>query len=202
MLPLAIIAAFFGLVPAASAVPITYSLTATVSGTLGDTSFTGVALTWTAFANTDNYQPTGLVGALPYVAFDSDTIAIDTVGVLTPTLTFGISNAATYSNLAFNELFFIDPTGATGIAFDDSGTCANCNYDLISPFSASEAGLLFTAIATDQGSLHFTADGPIQFTASTEAVPEPGSVGILLSGLSLLAAVGGFRRFRTQTAAR
>lgn len=190
MPPLAIISALFGLAPAASAFPITYTLTATVSGTLGSASFTDVALTWTAFANTNNLEPTGLIGRLPYVPFDSDTIAIDTVGLLTPSLQFGITNAATYSSLAYNEMFFIDSTGATGLAFDDQGTCSNCNYDLVSAFSGSEVGLQYTSIATDQGALHFTADGPLQLTASTTSVPEPSSIGIMLSGLSLLIAAG------------
>jgi hypothetical protein len=169
---------------------ITYTMTAAGSGSVGSTSFTNATLTWTATANTANFQSMSLLNELPFVPFDSDTISIVGLGPLTPTLPFGITTTTNLENFSYNELLFVDTTGNTGFAMTDQGTCTNCDYDLTSNFTGTESLILFTSIQTDEGTLSFTGDPTVTFTASTAAAaPEPRGLAVMLSGLACLAGV-------------
>jgi hypothetical protein len=158
----------------ASAVEITYTMTFTGSGTLGATSFSNTTLNWAGTADAANFEPTGLANTYLYLPFDSDTITIGALGggAIVPTLTYGFANLGQVVHDNYNVLYFIDPTGQTGFAVDDQGTCTNCAYDGLSNFSGVESLLDFTQIQTDEGTLNFTGD-PTVTTAVTEAAPEP-----------------------------
>jgi hypothetical protein len=181
-----------GFAAQASAVEITYTVTFTGSGSLGATSFSETTLTWTGSANTANFEAAGIANTYPYFPFDSDTITIGALGggAIVPTLTYGFANLGQVAHANYNALYFIDPTGQTGFAIDDQATCTNCAYDGMSNFSGVESLLAFTQIQTDEGTLSFTGDPTVTFTAVTGAAPEPSSLAIILSGLTFCVAAG------------
>jgi len=103
VLPLAL--AFMLAGTAVSAGPITYTMTATATGTLGSTAFTGAAITVTSVADTSGaFVASGTFPDLNWenIAFSS-TIAI--AGIGTETFT--------------DQTFWLDPNGAGDIIFGD-----------------------------------------------------------------------------------
>jgi hypothetical protein len=200
---------------AASAGPITYTLTTTASGTLGASSFTDALVTVTLTGDTSNVTPgTGFItGAL--VNPGTATVSIFGLGTATFTASIGIlstfnGTAAFLGGSGSGVLIgqFVgplnDPTDITGILVQESPVFFG--YDLRSSFgplssrggsSAPDPSAVFP---TTGGTLNFTAPpfdtGTTTFTAV--ATPEPGT--LLLFGTGFVSLVGG--RFRRQRLTR
>jgi len=173
---------------AASATPIFYTLTATATGTLGATPFTGTAITVNSVADTTGAFVASMSGSdsnWENIAFSS-TITI--AGIGTETFT--------------DQTFWVDPNGAGDIIFGDvdggvffggilgltqllSGLTT---YNLQSAF-----GPVFSAFDFETGAFNAfqniqTSGGLLSLTASndtfTAITPEPAT--FLFAGLGLL----------------
>jgi hypothetical protein len=182
---------------AAFANPITYTMTATATGTLGGTPFTGAAIVVTSFADTSNAFVASFTGPnanYENIAFSS-TISI--TGFATATFT--------------HQTFWLDPNGAGDIIFGDVDAAGGGEilgftklfagletYNLQSSFGPVSSPFVFETsvfnqfqnIATSGGSLSLVASNDT-FTA-VEIIPEPASFPI--AGLGLLGLVAMQRR--------
>jgi hypothetical protein len=188
--------------------PITYTMTATASGTFAGTAFTNAAITVTSIADTTQvFQATtggldpgyGGSGDFEVVAINS---SIDIAGFAPATFT--------------DETFWEDPNGAGDIIFGDVAAGSVTTGDGILGFTRLFEGLEsynlkssfgpvssafdfetsvwnhFQNISTSEGSLSLVASNDT-FTAVASSVPEPSYA--LISGLLLLGLLA-IRRIR------
>jgi hypothetical protein len=164
--------------PTASAVPITYTFTATLGGTLGGVAFDG-SVVFTGIGDTTDaiFRSPGAVE----VPLSSVTIAVPTLGVVTPDFPPGLPvNFFEGSNsVAFGTVlpFVIISGGGVPLA----------GWDGLSDFGpASIADLGSDAFPTSGGTFdatQFDANGGfISFTASVD-VPEPTAFELVAFGL-------------------
>jgi len=197
---------------AASAAPITYTLTTTAWGTLGASSFTDALVTVTLTGDTSNVTPgTGLItGAL--VNPGSATVSIFGLGAVTFTGSIGILSTFNDvtpllfgggSGVVIGEFVgpLNNPTDITGILAQQGPIFFGYDLGPLGPVSGtggSSAPDPFAVFPTTGGILNFTAPpadtGTTTFTA-VAATPEPGT--LLLLGMGFVSMVGA--RFRRLT---
>ena len=189
------------------AAPITYTVTAIASGSLGDSPFTDALVTVTLVGDTSAvFQP--LPGDLPelFANFGTATVTIEDLGTAT------FNDPGGYAAVAFPaipgeipvpsvgiwERFDVVAESGTGILGIGSNSLAGYNLTSpLGPFSGASGGGAtqpdgsFYEYATSSGALVISStgdEGTLTVTISTP-VPEPTSISLLgVSGLSLLAA--------------
>jgi hypothetical protein len=170
---------------AALATPITYTMTATATGTLAGTPFTAAAIQVTSIADTNDVF---VAGTVPDFIFEvhpaSSTISIAGFGTHTFT----------------DQMFWQDPNGSGDIIFGDvvaghavlgftklfSGLES---YDLKSSFGPVSSSIDFVTMFFDGFNNIPTSGGSLSLQASDDtflAVAAPEPVSCLLAGLGLL----------------
>jgi hypothetical protein len=157
ILPLAFAVTLAG--SAASAGPITYTMTATATGILGHTAFTGAAITVTSVADTTGAFVASMNGPdnnWENIAFSS-TIAIAGIGIETFT----------------DQTFWIDPNGSGDIVFGD--------VDSTSPAYAGILGFTHLGVGLETYNLQ-SAFGPVSSPFDFETQVFNGFLGIQTSG--------------------
>jgi PEP-CTERM motif len=171
--------------------PITYTFTATVTGTLGTTPFTNASLIAVAIGDTANAGPDGGGGFINDIGAGLATISISGVGSGTFTdLMYVFSCPGCGPVIELQE----QSTAIGGFDFTSAGL--GSNYDLttaIGPVSSTDPvapNFLPWSVATSFGTFNITSiDNPtFQATLGGASVPEPGT--FLLLSLGLLAAAG------------
>ncbi len=169
-----------GLTDRAEAVPITYTETATISGTLGATSFSNALVTITGLADTNNVIGGGTFFNVPVVA------TVTVAGVGSGTLTDIVQ---VFSGINGNpEAGFVAKKLASDPFFTillDTRNAALTNYDLKSPIGpvtgaasiSNPIGLKFGSTAGDFA-ITSVANGTSTFlaTGGITAVPEPSTL--------------------------
>jgi hypothetical protein len=171
----------------ASAAVMTYTQTATLSGTLGGISFTDAAVTFRMTADTANIQ-TALLGDSPSWT-NAGVTTIDIAGFETATFNgsdFGVF-AADFSAFApLGTVGFTNLTNDIGIAFFFQGD--DPSYSLATAGTFTGAGdYQDTPFSTTLGDLVLSGiSGNSTFTAA--AVPEPSAFALLGLGALGLAA--------------
>lgn len=175
---------------AAHADEFTYTFTASLSGTIGTTTFSDATVTFTETANTSGITT---LGTNVYTN-DAGVSTVSIQGVGTATIldsTFGVI-AQEYSATS-EGLGFYDQTGDFGFTEDSS---TGIGYNLASAIGPVSGPIGFdpTSIEpTTLGTLSISttsADGT--FTAATAVTPEPSS--FLLLGTGLLGVAGVMKR--------
>jgi hypothetical protein len=181
---LLLIATWLLLPLAASASPITYTYSGTGSGALAGTAFMDTAFVITAQGDTDNIAP--WANATWQNTHSTASIQIDGLGTFAftvPTHTWIASNCCLGFgiNLGSNLLTFFDA------AIADVGYALDTSFASTLDINATTQGQ-FNNIGTSGGALSITSlDDGASFSASTgTAVPEPGSLAVVLLGLGLV----------------
>jgi hypothetical protein len=170
----------------ASADPIRFVYTGTGSGSLNGTNFSGAAFTITALGDTADRQSFSSGFFIDHTSAMIEIAGVGTVAFVTATRTF-MNNASMV--LGFSRA----GTGGADLyngPFQTTGT----TWDMLSDFSTSGTfGLLqwtFTNVDTTGGVLAFLSNegAPGTFSATLiRDVPEPGTFGLLLGGMFLIA---------------
>ena len=160
----------------ASAAVMTYTQTATLSGTLGGTSFTNAAVTFRMTADTANIQIISNEILMPTLA---GVTTIDIAGFETATFNgssdFGVLAADYSTEVGFSAVGFADLTNVTSIAFIYQ--TSEPAYGLATATTLTGTGRFNSGpFSTTLGDLELTgASGSSTFTA----VPEPSAFVLL-----------------------
>ncbi|MDX2150641.1 MAG: PEP-CTERM sorting domain-containing protein [Bryobacteraceae bacterium] len=173
---------------AAQAAPITYRFSGSGSGVLGDIPFSEAAFVATVNGDTDDVAfqpPLAAVGALDLTG----SILISGLG------TFSFSNPL-FVFIAFDTVGFGDFTNGNLIVSLVPGSEA---HGLVTNFGPALGGPntnvnQFVDAATSGGALSFRTMSDITYEASTNVVPEPGSVLLMAGGMGALLLVVRRRR--------
>ena len=175
------------------AAPITYTESATVSGTLGGTAFTNAVITITGTANT-----TGVVNDAGILRNPLSSASFSIAGDGSGTFTDAIQ---VFNNPAFS------PTAAAGfadttlgpISILDTFNSAFASYDLASAIGPTTGPPFINPgqpFATTGGALVLNSSGNSTFTATTgvTVVPLPAALPLFASGLAGLGLLGWRRK--------
>jgi hypothetical protein len=173
---------------AAFAAPITYTISGTMSGSLGDASFSNAAVTYTGVGDTSNVSFVSLPqsGLVPFVALSSLTVSIAGVGTVHATDAFAFFNNQAFATAGFTDLTILDDV------FDVTAD-ALASWDGLSAIGPLDVTDNFLAdFPTDGGTLDITsADLSLDAAEGTGAIPvsEPASaalLGVALTGLAVI----------------
>jgi hypothetical protein len=166
--------------PCAVASPMTYELQGTVSGSIGNTSFTGASLTLLGTGDT-----TGSIGDVmgnTYNNLSSLTLSVSGFG---PAV--AVDPIQFFSSESSALVGFTDVNEGTDI-FDVSGT-ALASYDGVSKLSATAVNEFFLAsFPMTLGTVNLTSAIDLAFSA-VQPVPLPAAAWLMLSSLGGLAAM-------------
>lgn len=172
----------------ASASPITYTETDTVSGSLDGITFTDASILLTM-----NNDTTSIVGAPGFFYnVGTATVSINGGAPLNFSNTMEVFSNQGTKAVGFEQYGFLDVLDDVAAPF--------ATYDLATSIGPTTGTPLLNpgySFATSGGAFIITSAGDPTFSATTGAtVPEPGSLGLLAMGLLSLAAVYGYRRRR------
>lgn len=171
-----------GMFPAAEAAPVTYTLSGMADGSVGATTFTNTAFTWTFNADSNDLLVFGPVSWI--LPFNSDSLEIAGIGTITPDFQIGAIN-----NLFIPEVLLLtDATISGGIIVSSP---ALLTYNGISSLGPIPVHFEDSApLSSDMGD--FVLTGTF-FTLQVTGVPEPLTLALFGSGL---AGIGILRRRR------
>jgi len=181
----------------AMAATITFTISATGSGSLGSTSFTDQIVTFTEVTDTADITNPCLGSIYNYPCAPNQAGNTVTIGGIAGTQT--ISGDTFFFDNAINLVGISDAFYQTYLSAE--GTADGTTYGMTTAFGPESAGYYTvgsSTLATSGGTLSLTSfSGDATFSAvlgsSTSAVPEPGSLGMaLVAGIPL--AVGLLRR--------
>jgi hypothetical protein len=161
---------------AAYAVPITYTQTATASGSLNSVIFTNASIVLT-----ENSDTTNVTNPSAGIFHNIGTLSLSITGFAPVTFT---DSTVAVVNQSGPAVGFSDLTLDLAILATVSNSFSA--YDLtssIGPITGISAANLNTNFATSGGIFFLTSVGDSTFTATTTAVPEPSSLAILFSTL-------------------
>ena len=178
----------------AHALPITYTYSANLSGSLGGTSFTQAVVVFTQMGNTSGIS---LLPTNVYVN-DSGTTTVMIQGIGTATVLSSTFGAYAQQQGQLDSLGFFDTTTNFGVAELGGPVGYDLSTSIISSGSKGASGSSGSE-ATSLGALLITqpAGGIASFTA-VAATPEPS--GLVLLGTGVLGVAGVLRRrLRTWT---
>ncbi len=176
------VALILALTGQAHASPITYTESATASGTLGAQSFTDALVTLTLNGDTSN-----VTGGSGFFSNSVGTFTVDVAGIGTATFT---DSMQVFDNQGSIAAGFGDNTQGGSVLDTFDATFAT--YDLttaIGPITNSNFIRPDLTFATTLGGFNIQSAGLATFTASTAAVaaPEPASLTLLGLGIASLA---------------
>jgi hypothetical protein len=187
----------------AMASTITFTIHATGSGSLGSTSFTNQIVTFTEVTDTSDITNPCLGSIYGYPCAPNQAGNTVTIGGIAGTQT--ISGDTFFFDNAINLVGISDAFFQTYLSAE--GTADGATYGMTTAFGPESAGYYTvgsSTLATSGGTLSLTSfSGNATFSAvlgSTTAVPEPGSLGLVLVG-GIPLAVGLLRRKRARSAA-
>ena len=197
----------------ATAFPVTYTETATISGSLNGVPFVDAVITITGSGDTAN-----IVHGMPCCFRNNlgvSTVTFDLAGFGTGTFTdlvavvvnqtntegipgqpdTGISGAG-FSDFTSNFLILwtLDPAFASWDLSTDIGPLTNAAF-----CNCEQDGVFDIFFPTTLGLLHISASDPT-FTANVAAVPAPATLPLFLTGLGALVVLLGWRRKGKTTA--
>ena len=171
----------------AKADPITFTITAVGSGSLGANAFTNASFTIAAVADTSAVRP----GPVPGVfEIPNSLVTVSVAGLPTATFTIPIN---VVDNQGLSRAGFGAPTLGTGLLTVNNPAFAT--YGLTAPIGPLAGTPFFSpgvAFATTGGNFTLTAVTGATFQASP--VPEPATMVLLSSGLAGVAAAVRRRR--------
>ena len=171
---------------------ITFTISATGSGTLGSTSFTDQIVTFTEVTDTSDITNPCLGSIYDYPCAPNQAGNTVTIGGIAGTQT--ISGDTYFFDNAINLVGISDAFFQTYLSAE--GTADGATYGMTTAFGPESAGYYTvgaSTLATSGGTLSLTSfSGDATFSAvlgsSTSAVPEPGSLGLaLVAGIPLAA---------------
>ena len=175
----------FGTSGGAQAGWMTYTETATASGSLGNVAFTNATMTFTQTADSGSVYAGQGLDYVSQVTDNTATVTISSVGtarLTTDTDTF-VNRGSAYAGIAYH-----------GASYDlvllSVSNFSFLNYDLKSPIGPVGGSTFYgeQQVATDRGLLTFQpTQSNLIFTAAA-AVPEPSCVLMLAIGLGSIAA--------------
>jgi hypothetical protein len=188
------------LVVPAHAVPITYRVTATGTGSLGASNFTNALVTVTMTSDTSTVTP----GSAPFIFSNTGPATVDVAGIGTATFTRATA-------------VFVDQTASPPLAgFEDVGFCCTtilatrsshfASYDLKSAFGPlTDLAIVTTGVAhpTTLGNFTLTSVGETStFTAVLGATqPVPTLSEWVMTGLGVFLVAVAVRRLRRRPGA-
>jgi hypothetical protein len=156
-----------------AAEPITYTMTGTLSGSLGVTDFSGAAFTIVLDGDTANITEAGAL----FNGATSTSISI--AGFGSGDFTEGI-DAATAGGIAG----LLNLSGTDGILIENLGFAGWDLATSLGPLEETGAAYLDTvSFDTSLGTLTITDAENVSFGASTSTVPEPATVGLVALSL-------------------
>jgi len=171
---------------------ITFTISATGSGTLGSTSFTDQIVTFTEVTDTSDITNPCLGSIYDYPCAPNQAGNTVTIGGIAGTQT--ISGDTFFFDNAINLVGISDAFFQTYLSAE--GTADGATYGMTTAFGPESAGYYTvgaSTLATSGGTLSLTSfSGNATFSAvlgsPTSAAPEPGSLGLALVAVIPLAA--------------
>ena len=171
---------------------ITFTISATGSGTLGSTSFTDQIVTFTEVTDTSDITNPCLGSIYAYPCAPNQAGNTVTIGGIAGTQT--ISGDTFFFDNAINLVGISDAFYQTYLSAE--GTADGATYGMTTAFGPESAGYYTvgsSTLATSGGTLSLTSfSGNATFSAvlgsPTSAAPEPGSLGLALVAVIPLAA--------------
>ena len=176
-----LLAALLTALPATAQV-ITFTISATGTGTVGDTAFSGATITFTQVTNTSDIVNPCMTFSYPCAPVATNTVTISGVGTET------LSAGSYFFDNAINVVGITNAPYYTYLGGEDSSLGT---YNMTSNFGPTAYTLYSTGVSdlsTSGGALNITwGEGGATFEAALGSpTPEPATFGLMLTGAGLL----------------